>query len=83
MPKEHEYRINFTEKNKMNLEITLKEGTAEIFGRELSKYKTEIFPPGSNFFIFTYSGCVIELNTISNELSSELFYDPYEIYGDP
>ncbi|KAL7070019.1 hypothetical protein ACQ4LE_011159 [Meloidogyne hapla] len=61
-----EYRLN--EDNELRLEIgneevivELLEGTAEIFGSQLSMHKRYTLPPGFRAAIFTYKGALLEV----------------------
>jgi hypothetical protein len=65
----NEYRIQYKKlkENQKDLEILLISGTAEIFGRELLKDQPYHFPPGSNFFIFTYTGCELEFSDFQED----------------
>jgi hypothetical protein len=51
------------------LELKLIDGSGEIFGEELCKNKTYKFSKGERFFIFTWNGCTLELD-------SDVGYDP-------
>ncbi|CAK5088449.1 unnamed protein product [Meloidogyne enterolobii] len=62
----NEYRLN--EDNELRLEVgneevllELLEGTAEIFGSQLSMHKRYTLPPGYRAAIFTYKGALLEV----------------------
>lgn len=62
-----EYRLTKDSELRIEVEsgqsatLILKSGLAEIFGTELMKGRSYTFPLGSKIAVFTYHGCVIEL----------------------
>uniref|UniRef100_A0A0G4HIY2 Uncharacterized protein n=1 Tax=Chromera velia CCMP2878 TaxID=1169474 RepID=A0A0G4HIY2_9ALVE len=55
----HELRVATTPDKELT--ITLKEGNAEIFGRELPATAETKIPPGSHISVFSYYGCQVAL----------------------
>uniref|UniRef100_A0A914GTW9 Protein CLP1 homolog n=1 Tax=Globodera rostochiensis TaxID=31243 RepID=A0A914GTW9_GLORO len=62
----NEYRLN--EDNELRLEVgkdevilELLEGTAEIFGSQISMHKRYTLPPGFRAAVFTYKGALVEV----------------------
>nr|BAJ99161.1 predicted protein [Hordeum vulgare subsp. vulgare] len=60
---EHELRIETDDGKDKSLKLTLKEGTAELFGCELLKGHTYEFPPSSKFAVFTWHGASITVSS--------------------
>lgn len=59
--------LSLSVKNEDGLKLYLKEGTAEIFGRELPPLKMQYFQKGDRFTIFTWTGCTLWLEYQNNE----------------
>ncbi|XP_017775410.1 PREDICTED: protein CLP1 homolog [Nicrophorus vespilloides] len=57
---EAELRFEIETKNEKVL-LTLKSGSAEVFGTELVKGKTYEFTSGAKIAVFTWQGCIVEL----------------------
>ncbi|KAL4486056.1 hypothetical protein ABPG72_003990 [Tetrahymena utriculariae] len=58
--------FSFNINNEDGLKLFLKEGTAEIFGRELPQYTIQQFQKGDRFSIFTWTGCVLYLEYMND-----------------
>ncbi|XP_056636104.1 protein CLP1 homolog [Diorhabda sublineata] len=60
LEQDNELRFEVESKNE-KVYLTLKSGTAEIFGTELVKAKTYEFTSGAKVAVFTWHGCVVEV----------------------
>lgn len=60
LEQDNELRFEVESKNE-KVYLTLKSGTAEIFGTELVKAKTYEFISGAKVAVFTWHGCVVEV----------------------
>ncbi|CAG9859653.1 unnamed protein product [Phyllotreta striolata] len=60
LEQDNELRFEVESKNE-KVYLTLKSGTAEVFGTELVKAKTYEFTSGAKVAVFTWNGCVIEV----------------------
>ena len=56
-----EQELRFEVEGKEPVLLRLRSGLAEVFGTELMKGRTYTFGPGSKIAVFTWHGCVIEL----------------------
>lgn len=56
-----EQELRFEVEGKEPILLRLRSGLAEVFGTELMKGRTYSFSPGSKIAVFTWHGCVIEL----------------------
>ncbi|KAL0483112.1 mRNA cleavage and polyadenylation factor CLP1 [Acrasis kona] len=75
------FEVDFGRSENDSVKMILTQGTAEIFGTEISQMKPYIFPGGSKLAIYTFSGCTLEMTGVTtnayvaSEAPMSAYYD--------